>query len=324
MPHAVNRRISRARALGLAAFAMLPLRGETQTLPTIAAGITATDDAAAALYGVESGLFRRAGLDVELQTVPSGAASLAALSGGTLQVGSSSAIAVVTSIAKGLPFEVIAPGGLYDSTTDFVATVVKKDSPIRTGSDFDGRTIASVSLQDLNMVAMLNWIEQHGGDPKTIKAIEVPYPALVPALEDGRIDATTLIQPGLSQGLAGGNIRIFAKTYDAISPHFYITMWLVRKDWAAANPDLVRRFASAIREAAAYANAHRSETAALVAPRAGIPLDVMLKGGRDTFATGPVDPREIQPVIDAAVKYKIIDQRLDASAMIAPEVRGLR
>ena len=318
------RLLVRTAAVALAVFALLPVRGESQALPKIVIGETPTDDAAAVLIGVQAGIFRRAGIDLDVQKSPSGAATAAALAGGTYQIGSVSAISAVTAIAKGVPLVMVAPGGVYNSTTDFVATVVKKDSPIQTGRDFNGRTIGSVSLQDLNTVAILNWIDQHGGDLKSVKVVEIPYAALLPALDEGRIDAVTLIQPGLAQGLATGKVRIFAKTYDAIATRFYITTFLARADWAAANPDLVRRFATAMRDAEIYANAHKAESAALVAPFAGIELDVISKGGRDTFAGTYMDPKGVQPVIDSAVKYKLLDKPLDANDMIAPAVRGMR
>ena len=293
----------------------------TAPLTKLVVGMTPTDDAAAVLYAVQSGMFRKVGLDVDVQKISSGSATAAALVGGTFQFGSVSAISAVTAVAKGLPLQFVAPGGLYNSTTDFVATVVRKDSTLQPGKDFNGRTIGSVSLQDLNSIAMLNWIEQHGGDPKTVKVLELPYSALLAALDDGKIDMVTLIQPGLSLGLASGKVRIIGKAYDALAPRFYITSWMARTDWAAANPDIVKKFATVMRDAEVYANAHKNETAPLVAPFAGIELEQMLKGGRDTYAATYMDPKGVQPIIDALVKYNVIDKRLDAADSIAPAAR---
>ena len=294
-------------------------------LTKLVVGMTPTDDSAAVLYAEQSGMFRKVGLDVDVQKIASGSATAAALVGGTFQFGSVSAISAVTAVAKGLPLQYIAPGGVYNSTTEFVATVVKKDSPFQTGKDFgkqfNGRTIGSVSLQDLNSISMLNWIEQNGGDPKSVKVLELPYSALLAALDEGKIDMVTLIQPGLSAGLASGKVRIFGKAYDALAPRFYITSWMARTDWAAANPDIVKKFATVIRDAELYVNAHKAETAPLVAPFAGIELDQMQKGGRDTFAATFMDPKGVQPIVDALVKYNVIDKRIDAADAIAPSAR---
>jgi NitT/TauT family transport system substrate-binding protein len=292
-----------------------------QALTKLTVGMTPSDDAAAVLYAQSSGMFRRAGLDVDVQRIASGAATAAALAGGTFQFGSVSAVSAVTAVSKGLPLQFVAPSGLYNSTTEFVATLVRANSDFKTGKDFNGRVIGSVSLQDLNSIAMLTWIDQHGGDSKTVKVIEIPYSALIPALEEGKIDMATFIQPGLSMGLANGKLKVFAKTYDALAPRFYITAWMARNDWAASNPDTVRKFATVMREASIYVNAHHNETAPLVAPFAGIPLEQMLKGGRDTFATTYMEANGVQPIIDALYTNKQIDKKIDANDLIAPSAR---
>jgi NitT/TauT family transport system substrate-binding protein len=171
---------------------------------------------------------------------------------------------------------------------------------------------------------MRAWIDQHGGDSQSVRVIEVPYPALIAAVDEGRIAMATMIQPILSAALASGKVRMFAKTYDAIAPRFYITTWMTRTSFASDSPEVCRRFAAAVREANAYANAHRPETAALLAPFSGMQLDTILHGGRDTFAATAIDAAEIQPVVDAAVKYKVLTTRFDAKDMIAPAVRGQR
>jgi len=61
-------------------------------------------------------------------------------------------------------------------------TVVLKTSPIQSGRDLNGKTIGSTSVSDMNSAATLAWIEQTGGDPKSVKVIEVPQSAAAAAL----------------------------------------------------------------------------------------------------------------------------------------------
>jgi len=318
--------VSRSRFLAgsIAAGALTASGARAQGLTPLTIGITTTDDSSALLIGVQTGIFRRAGLDINIQKAPSGSATAEALVGGAYHFGGVSAITMVTAFGRGVPLLSVAPGGLYNSTTEFVVSVVKKDSPIQTGRDLNGQTIGSAALQDLNTVSMMAWIDQHGGDSKSVRVIEVPYPALIAAVDEGRIAMACMIQPILAAALASGKVRMFAQTYDAIAPRFYITTWMTRAGYATDNPDVCRRFAAAIRDSNAYANAHRAETAALLAPFAGIALDTILHGGRDTFAATTIDAAGIQPVVDAAVKYKILPARFDAKDMIAPAVRSLR
>jgi NitT/TauT family transport system substrate-binding protein len=315
-----------AAAVALIAVPGVSAVAQTSPLPLIhlTVGMTPTADAGPVLYAVQSGMFRRAGLDVDVQKISSGAATAAAIAGGTFQFGSVSAISAINAVAKGVPLQMVVPSGLYNGTTDFVATVVKSNSTLVPGPQFNGHTIGSVAIDDLNTISMLEWLRQHGADTKSIKVLEIPYSTLVPAIDEGRIDMATLIQPGLALGLATGKVKMLGKAYDALAPRFYITTWMGKSDWIAANPDVTRTFARVIRDAEIYANAHQDEIAQLIAPFSGIDVNVMLHGGHDTYAASYVDPANVQPIIDALVKYGTVDHPIDAHDLIAPAVRGMK
>jgi NitT/TauT family transport system substrate-binding protein len=287
----------------------------------IVVAVTATEDAAPLLYAQKAGLFRQAGLNVDIQKTPSGAAGMAAVVGGSFQFSGTNVLSTITAHLKGLPVTLVAPGGLYDSTTNFVAGVVKKTSTLQTARDLNGHTIGLPSVSDLNAISLFGWIDQNGGDSKSVKSIEVPYPLLIPALDEGRIDAAVLIQPNLSDGLISNKVRVLGKPYDSIGKRFYITAWVANASWVSQNPAIARGFAAVMKRAAAYANTHLDEMAPLVAAWSGVDVQTIQRGGRDTFATGDLDARDIQPVIDAALRYKAIDRRFDATEVIAPAVR---
>ncbi len=80
--------------------------------------------------------------------------------------------------------------------------------------------------------------------------------------------------------------------------------------------------ARAIREAELYCNTHRTETALLVARYSGIDPQIIMRGGRDTFAAKFAEPSDIQPIIDAAAKYGAIERSCNAAELVSPSVRG--
>jgi NitT/TauT family transport system substrate-binding protein len=320
-----KRRPTRRAALAAVGAALLaparPLGAQSALILVV--GATATDDTTPILYGQQVGLFRRAGLTIDLQKVPSGAASLAAVLGGTLQIGGTNVLSIIQAHLKNVPLEILAPGGLYAGTTEFVAAVVKTSAAYARGRDLNGKVIGVASIGDLNAIAFLSWMDQDGGDAKSVKQVEVPYPLVAAALDEGRIEAGTLIQPILSQAVASGKARIFANTYRAIAPRFVFTAWTTTASWAAANADAARRFARTMREAETYCNTHRAETAPLLAAFSGVDVQQVLRGGRDTFAAAFPDPKDLQPLIDSAAKYGTIERRFDALELISPAVRGM-
>jgi len=311
-----------ARRTALAALAALALSpaarsARAQDLLKITVASPPTDDATPLLYAIGAGLFRKAGLDLDLQQLASGSAVTQAVIGGSIDIGLSSTLPLILAHVKGVPLQIVAPDGVYLDAAPYAAMVARSDSAFHTGADLNGKTIGVAALKDTGGMASMAWIEQNGGDPTTVKQVEVSYPLTVAALEAGRIDAGSLIQPVLAQALATGKLRIVAKSYSSIAKRFLISAWFARTDYIGANAEAVRRFARVMHDAAAYANAHRDETAVLLNAFTKVDLAVIRQSTRETFADS-IDPADLQPVIDTAAKYKAIDARFDARDLIVP------
>src|ERR1700727_1933143 len=67
---------------------------------------------AQAYYAQDLGLFKSAGLDVEITTLANGGVTATALAGGSGDVGVSNTVQIATAIARGLPLTVVAGAGL--------------------------------------------------------------------------------------------------------------------------------------------------------------------------------------------------------------------
>lgn len=295
----------------------------SSTLPLVAQELTTVrvagppiDPFKAVYYAKTSGIFRKYGLNVEITFVNSGSAAMAALSGGSIDVANTSILPVIQAYLRGLPFLLVAPNGWYISERPQVQLLVRQDSPLRGLRDLNGKTIASSSLKDFNVAATLAWIDQGGGDSKTVRVIELPNPAVQAALEEGRIDAAPLATPFMDQALASGTVRVLGKPYDAMGKRIEVGSLVATASYIEKNQDAMRRFGRAMHEAIVYTNSHMEGTAPMVASYSGTDVAVVAKGLR---ATDPeyLEPRNIQPIIDVAVKYGLLDRRIDAAELIA-------
>jgi NitT/TauT family transport system substrate-binding protein len=295
----------------------LATRAGAQDLPTITVATLINDTATAMLYAVKAGLFKKAGLNVQLTVLPTGAAGQAAVAGGAAQFALSSLIGVIAAHEKGIPFTLIAPAGVVTSDVPYSQFVVKSDSPIKTGRDLNGKTIGAAGLKDMDTVAIMNWVDQNGGDSKTLKFVEMSASVSLAAIEDGRIDGADLNTPTLTRGLEGGKIRSLAQIFDAIAPRFANTGWFTTTDYATKNRAIAEKFARAIGEANVYCNAHHADTVALVAENAKIDPAVVARMARITFGDY-LRPADIQPLINVAAKYGAIAKPFDARALISP------
>jgi NitT/TauT family transport system substrate-binding protein len=284
-------------------------------LTKIQVGSALEDDVGVAIYAGASGIFARLGLDVNVVKIASGSAGAAAIAGGTLDFAKGSVIAAVTAHARGIPFVIVAPSTLYTVDHPVSGLLVRADSPIRTGSDLNGKTIGVASLVDSRILAIKAWVDQNGGDASTLKFIEVPSATIVAAIDTGRIDATAASDPTLFESLATGRVRSIAEPNEAVAKRFVITAWFTTRDYAVRNTDVVRRFRTGLQSAAIYANAHPREMAAYIAPFTGIDEAKLRQWKRAQLASS-LGPADIQPVIDVAAKYRFIDKAFPASEMI--------
>ncbi len=298
-----------------AAIVPIPHIALAQSLPTVRVIGPPNDDYKSVYYGIQSGIFRRLGLNVEASVINTGIGAVAALVSGAVDVAVSAPTAPIRGHVRGIPIQIIAPGGLITPANSGIDTIlVLKDGPIKRGSDLTGLTVSAAALGESMAIAIQAWIDQTGGDARTVKMVEVPGSAALQMLVEGRVAAAGVNEPAVSMALASGKVRSLAHPLDAISDHFLGGSLSIM---ATANGDVMRRFARGLREAVVYTNTHPAESAGIVSGYTGIPADVVARGVRFDDAEY-IEARYVQPMIDAMAKYGAIDKTFPAADIISP------
>jgi NitT/TauT family transport system substrate-binding protein len=285
-------------------------------LPTIKIGAALDDQTTPLLYAQHAGLFEKAGLHVEVNRMNSGAAIAAAIAGGALQIGKASMINLITAHAHNAPFTLIAPAGVYRSEAPDGGLLVGAKSPIRSARDLSGKTIAVSSLNDLNSIATQDWVDQNGGDAQSVHFIELSPVAVPAALEQGRIDGATLWNPVLTEAVTTGKARVGGEVFSSIAKRYQVAAWFANREWVAQHRELVQKFAQVMHEANLYVGSHENETTGLIAQFIGVDPTTLSHMTRSLPAPY-LDAREIQPVILAAAKYKVIEKPFPAEDLIS-------
>jgi NitT/TauT family transport system substrate-binding protein len=316
-----NLMVRRMRAmLVLAVLLAAPANAQAPALVTVRLASNAADDITPILYAQKTGMFAKAGLDIQIQKMNSGAAVTAAVIGGSIDIGKSSILPLINAHVHGVPVEIVAPGEMWLTNAPISGLLVKKDSPITSARELDGKTVAVVALGDLTHTGTRAWIDQNGGNSKSVRYLELPSSAALAALNDGRVDAANVSNPVFAQMFATGQLRILGRPSDAIAKRFLITGFFATAPYVAANADTIAKFVQVLRTAAAYTNAHHAETVAMTAAFWGI--DPAVLGGMTRATVGlSIDPRDIQPLVETAAKYGLIESAFDARQLLAPSAR---
>ena len=302
---------------GLAALAGPVVAATTPApLTTLRIGESANVDVSSVIWQVQNGIFPRLGINIEGQRLTTGSAASAAVIGGSLDIAASSIFGLMLAHLRNIPFVLQAVQAIYDSAHPATAFVVAKDSPIATPAQLNGQTLSTAALGDLFAVATSAWVDQNGGNSKTLNFVELPVPSVVQAIASGRVAGALLVEPFLQDGIDRGLVKILGYPYNLIAPRFGITYYFCTQSFAAGNADLLARFRRGMTQQATYALAHKNEIYGIAAKLSGASLETVQH--IPFLVSSGLDVRMIQPVIDYAAKYKYIPKSFPASEMVDP------
>jgi len=276
-----------------------------------------TDGAKTVLYAEKAGLFRKHGIDADIVAMGSGSAIYAAVIGGSADFGAGSLWPAFEAYAHGIPLRIVAPASIYTSAHPDAFLLVRKDSPIKTATDLNGKIVGGDSPDGVSVVAVRAWLDQHGADGKSIRALELKQTEQVEALDLGRIDAVILKAPYLTIALDSGKFRVLGTPYDAFGARSLLSCWVATADFVAKNPDVVKGFVAGLSEAARYTSAHEDQTVAMVAAFSGQD-PVQLAHGLRSVETDNATMAMLQGPLDVAVKYGVMQQTIDLNGILAP------
>jgi NitT/TauT family transport system substrate-binding protein len=299
---------------GLILFSPLPAAAQTAPLETLHVGVIPAEISGCLFYGIDKGYFKAQGLNIDVQLFTNGGAIAAGIASGALDVGITDLISIISAHARGLPLVYIAPGLLHGEKAPTYAIIVAKDSPVKTPADFNGKTIAVNGLKNISQLGMMTWVDNNGGDSKTIKFIEMPFPSMPPAIAAGAVTGGLPPEPALSAAEASGD-RVILMDRKAVAPIYMLSGFITTRAWADSHKDSVKKFGAAIREAAEWANKNHDESAPILAAYTKIPLPVVRGMRRGDYAT-EFNRGQIQPMIDAAAKYGFIDKTFPMSDIL--------
>jgi NitT/TauT family transport system substrate-binding protein len=298
-------------ALTTAAVCAAPAVVRGQTVP-VRIGTSPVEAYALVFYAREQGFFTRNGIDAQIQSFPGGGPITDAIVGGALDFGCASIGPASNAHLRGIPLRLIAAGGIYTSAAPTTQLAVAKTSTIAAARDLNGKTIGTSALRDLQHVAVLKWMDQNGGDSKTVRAVELPAFQAPGAIATGRVDAYPLVEPVLTN--SRNDVRVIGSPYDSITRRLMIGMHVAHGDWLEKNGATARKIVLALRQAAQWANANPVPSGAILEQITKIPAATIAEMKRVVYGE-TLEPGTIQPQIDVLAEYGFIPKRYPVSEM---------
>jgi len=221
-----------------------------QTKMTIATGV---DPVFSAYYvAQQAGLFKKHGLDVRINTGPSGSAMVSFLVNGQIESAFGSEIAGVSNHNLDPNVVVVA------QATRLVRWIAIVGRNIDTLDQLKGKKvgIARGSGGEVFWLAMLDKLKLNAAD---YTVVNVEAPEMVAALERGNIDAYAVWEPWVTRGLSAvKNTKVLRDQEGILEQGVYIYM---NKGWIQKNPAPAEAFIRALADATDLINKDRTRAA---------------------------------------------------------------
>jgi NitT/TauT family transport system substrate-binding protein len=294
-----------------------PAAGSNPSTPDkVNVGVIPILDVAPIYLGNEKGFFSNRNIELTLTQAQGGAAIVPAVQSGQYQFGFSNVVSMLLAKQRGLPLKVVANGNnsTGEDGKDFASILVKGDSPIKTAADLAGKRVAVNTQKNIADTAVRASVRKAGGDPKSVKMVELPFPDMPAALAAGQVDAAFIVEPGQSAARAQG-ARSIASSYVDTAPNLTVAVYFTSEKLIADNPDLVKRFTDAIQESLAYADAHPDEARQIIGTYTKIPAEVIAK---TTLPKWPaeINRASVETLADLAVEDGTLPAKPDINALL--------
>ncbi len=219
------------------------------------------------------GLYEKTtGRTIHWRKFDSGADVIAAIASGDIQIGYVGSSPLAAAASREVPIETILVAAQIG---DAEALVVRNGAGIKEPKDLKGKKVA-VPFVSTTHYSLLAALKHWGIDAKSVQILNLRPPEIAAAWVRGDIDAAYVWDPALGKAKETGTVLVSssqvakwgAPTFDA---------WIARKDFAAANADVVTAFARTTTDA--YA-AYRQNPAAWAGSPENVRKIVALTGAK--------------------------------------------
>ncbi len=172
---------------------------------------------AAVQLGIDKGFFRERGLDLTLEMSQGGAAMLPAVVAGELDFAIGQPLPLLIANGQGLDVRIVSGYAASKPDGDDINGVFSAEgSGIERAADLAGKKVAVNTVNAAGDVTIREAVRRDGGDANSVRFVELPFPDMPAALENGNVDAVWVPEPFLTAVKQGGAQLVTYNFQDAV------------------------------------------------------------------------------------------------------------
>jgi len=180
---------------------------------TVKIGYLPTDHDAALFVANSTGMFKNAGLNVELYEYNNGGDLMSAMASGELDVGYVGITPVISSMSKGVPVRIVA--GAQNEGSGLLSS----SSSVKSVSDLKGKVVATPGESSIQNVLLKYDLKKHGLSTSDVQSPSMKVSSMNDALKTGSIDAMLTYEPYVTISNKINNQNLVESSADILSDH---------------------------------------------------------------------------------------------------------
>lgn len=282
---------------------------------SITVGAMPAIDVAPLHLAIRNGYFAAAGLDVRLHPIQGGAAGLPLLTSGELDITFGNWVSSLQAQQTGqADLKVVSDG--YQANPGMFLLLAMPGQGLTKVEDLKGRKIAVNARKNISELTTLATLRMYGLSESDVEFVVMPFEEMAEALESGRVDAASTIEPYTSMANQLGATTL-ADTATGSTADIPIAGYVTTSAFAHRYPRTVAAFHRVMARAQAEASADRVQVEALLPSYANIdPKTAALV--RIGVYPATVEPGRLQRVADLMRAHGTLSGDLDVSRLLLP------
>jgi len=266
--------------------------------------------------GVEAGIFKKRGLDIEISSFGGDARMMQALAADGIDIALGGGPAFAT-IVKGTPMKAVAALANAPNT---IMLMVLKNGPIKTTDDLKDKKVSVSTAGSLTYWLTMQLSRSKGWGTDGIKIVPLGAAAAqIAALKTKQVDGVTTDSVTVYNIVEEGSGRILVKFGDSVKD-FHVHVIYASDKLIQSNPDGLKAFLAGWMETIRFMRDNKAKAIDMAAQKTGVSQAVATEGYNDTMpilsTTGHFEPKALDVLATSFVDTKLLPDKPDMSKLL--------
>lgn len=214
-------------------------------------GVLPIPDAATVYIAQSKGYFAAEGLNVTPVVLTNGSETVSRVVSGAVDIAYSAYIPIIQAVSAGVKVRVISDG--YRGRSNLYPIVTRPDSPIHDARQLAGKKIGLINTKGFPSLLTDAALAGVGVAASAVHLVEIPYPNMPAALQNGSIDAAFMTEPYLSQSRKTFGARALIDTMSGPTADLPVGGYVSSPKFVTGDPKTLAAFDRAMAKAQAAA-----------------------------------------------------------------------